>query len=74
MMENVLEFMMSGSEIFHLLHRTRESKYLTRNQEVSYSSLYSILFLESSFSEMWLTNKDRNPLGHFSVMPRFDGD
>ena len=23
---------------------------------------------------MWLTNKDRNPLGHFSVLPRFDGD
>ena len=37
-------------------------------------SPFDFLFSESSFSEMWLTNKDRNPLGHFSIMPRFDGD
>ena len=65
---------MSGSEIFLSWHRMRESKYLTRNLEVSSNFIHSNLFLESSFSEMWLTNKDRNPLGHFSIMPRFDGD
>lgn len=27
---------------------------------------------KSTYQEMWLTNKDRNPLGHFSVLPRFD--
>lgn len=66
--------MMNGSEIYPSLHRMRESRYSTKNQGVSSNFLQLILFLESSFSEMWLTNKDRNPLGHFSIMPRFDGD
>ena len=38
------------------------------------ASLSVDFLLESTFSEMWLTNKDRNPLGHFSILPRFDGD
>ena len=29
---------------------------------------------KQTYQEMWLTNKDRNPLGHFSILPRFDYD
>ena len=55
----------------------KESRYLTENLAVSLPIDIAnppYLTLESTYSEMWLTNKDRNPLGHFAILPRFDQD